>query len=115
MQFTASQGRLQHIAGIERTFGFAGANHSVHFVDEQDHLTFLLRQVAEYRFQPFFELTTELGAGDQRTHVERKEPPAVQTLWYFAVDNPLRQTFDNGGFADTGVANQNRIVLGASL
>ena len=38
VQLAARQRRLQHVAGIHRAFGLAGADHRVQFVDEQDDL-----------------------------------------------------------------------------
>ena len=66
MQFAARQCGLQHVAGIHRTFGLAGADHRVQLVDEQDDLAFLFREVAEHRLQAFFEFAAELRARDQR-------------------------------------------------
>ena len=76
---------------------------------------FLLGEIAEHRFQTLFEFTAELGAGDQRAHVQRQHALALQTFGHFAVDDALRQTLDDRGLADAGLADQHRIVLGAPL
>jgi hypothetical protein len=70
VQFTARERGFEHVAGVHRAFGLAGTDHRVQLVDEQDDLAFLLRQVVQHRFQALFELAAELGAGNQRTHVE---------------------------------------------
>ena len=36
VQFAAGQHRLQHVAGIHRPFGLAGADDGVQLVDEED-------------------------------------------------------------------------------
>lgn len=38
MQLTARQRRLEHVAGIHRAVGLAGADHGVQLIDEQDDL-----------------------------------------------------------------------------
>ena len=38
MQFAARQRGLQHVAGVHRALGLAGADHRVQFVDEHDRL-----------------------------------------------------------------------------
>ena len=38
VKFPASQHRLEHVGGIDRAFGRAGANDRVQFVDEKDDL-----------------------------------------------------------------------------
>ena len=115
MQFATSQCRLQHVARVHRAFGLAGADHRVQFVDEQDDLAFLFREVVEHPFQAFFELATELGAGDQRAHVERQDALAAQSLGDFVVDDALREALDDRCLADTGLADQHGIVLRAAL
>ena len=39
----------------------------------------------------------------------------AQALRHFAVDDALRQSLDDGGLADAGLADEHRIVLGAPL
>jgi hypothetical protein len=51
----------------------------------------------------------------KRAHVQREHTLAAQAFRHFAVDDALRQTFDDGGLADAGLADQHRIVLGATL
>ena len=67
------------------------------------------------RLQPLLELAAELRAGDQRAHVEREHALVAQALGHFAVDDALREAFDDRGLADAGLADQHRIVLGAPL
>ena len=115
MQLAARQRRLEHVAGIHRAFGAPGAHHGVQLVDEQDDLAFLLRQIVEHRLEPLLELAAELRARDQRAHVERQDALVLQALGHLAVDDALREAFDDGGLADTRLADQHRVVLGAPL
>ena len=70
MQFTTRECRLEHVASIHRSFSFAGADQRMQFVDEQDDLPFLFRQVIEYRLEALLEFTAKLGARNQRTQVK---------------------------------------------
>ena len=115
MQLAARQRGLEHVAGVHRAFGLAGADHGVQLVDEQDDLAFLLGQVVEHGLEPLLEFTAEFRARDQRAHVERQDALVLQTLGHLAVDDALRQALDDGGLADAGLADQHRIVLGAPL
>ncbi len=115
MQLAARQRRLEHVAGVHRAFGFARADHRVQLVDEQDDLPFLLRQVVEHGLEALFELAAILGAGDQRAHVEREDALAAQALRHFAIDDALRESFDDRRLADARLADQHRVVLGAPL
>ena len=44
-----------------------------------------------------------------------KHALALERLGHFAVDDALRQAFDDRGLAHAGLADQHRIVLGAPL
>ena len=69
----------------------------------------------EHGLQALLELAAVLGAGEQRRHVERQHALVLERLRHFAVDDALRQAFDDGGLADAGLADQHRVVLGAPL
>ena len=114
MQLTARERGLQHVAGIHGAFGLAGADHGVQLVDEQDDLAFLLGEIVEHALEALFELAAELRAGDQRAHVEREDAFALQAFGHFAVDDALREAFDNGGLADARLADEHRVVLRAA-
>jgi hypothetical protein len=53
-------------------------DHGVQLVDEQDDLAFLLREIVEHALEALLELAAELGAGDQRAHVEREDALALE-------------------------------------
>ncbi len=84
-------------------------------VDEKDDLAFLLGQIVEHGLQALFELTAELGSGNERAHVECEDALVLQALGHLAVDDSLRQAFDDGRLADPGLADEHRIVLGPAL
>ena len=78
-------------------------------------LPVVLRDLLQHRLQPLLELAAVLGAGEQRRHVERQHALALERLGHFAVDDALREAFDDRGLAHARLADQHRIVLGAAL
>ena len=75
----------------------------------------LLRHFFQHRLQAFLELATILGTGKQTRHVENQHLLALERFRNLAVDDALSQTFNDGRLADTRLADQHRIVLGATL
>ena len=112
MQFAACKGRLQQVRGVHCPFRLAGADQRVHFVDEQDDAAFGRRHFVEHRFQPLFELAAIFGPGDQRAHVEGEQLLVANRLGHVAVDDAQRKPLDDRRLADSGLADQDRIVLG---
>ncbi len=115
VQFAARQRGLEHVAGVDGALGLAGADHGVQLVDEDDGLPFILGQFLQHRFQALLEFAAVLGAGQQRRHVQRQHALGLEAVRHFAVDDALRQAFDDGGLAHAGFADQHRVVLGAAL
>ena len=64
VQVAASQCWFEHVARVHRTLSFAGTNHRMQLVDKENDPAFLLRQVIEHGFEPFFEFAAKLGAGN---------------------------------------------------
>ncbi len=115
VQLAARQRGLQHVARIHGAFRLAGAHHGVQFVDEQDHLAFLFRQIVENRFQALLELAAKFRTGNQRAHVERENALISQAFGHLVVDDALGQALDDGGLAHARLADQHGVVLGAPL
>ncbi len=115
VQFTTGQGRLEHVACVHGTLAFTGADHGVQFVDEQDHLPFLLRQFVEQAFEALLEFTPVLGAGNKGPHVQGEQALAFQAIWHFAVDDALGEALGNGGLAHARLTDQHGVVLGTAL
>src|SRR5581483_6868829 len=63
--------------------------------------------------QAFLELAPEAAPGDHRAQVKADHTLAKQNLGHVIVGNLLRQPFDDGGLANTRLADQHRVVLGA--
>ncbi len=115
MQLAARERGLQHVAGVHRAFGLAGADHRVQLVDEENDLAFLFREIVQHGLEPLLELAAEFRARDQRAHVERQHALALQPVRHLAVDDALREALDDGRLADAGLADQNGVVLRAPL
>ena len=114
MQLAARERRLEQVRRIHRAVGLAGADQRVHLVDEQDDAAVGGRDFLQHGLQPLLELAAIFRAGDQRAHVERQQLLVLQALRHVAVDDALRQAFDDRGLADARLADQHRIVLGAA-
>ena len=84
------------------------------FVDEDDVTPGGVDQLLDHRLEPLLEFAAILGAGQQLADVERDDFLASQRIGDVAVDDPLRETFDDGRLADAGLADQHGIVLGAT-
>jgi hypothetical protein len=63
VQLAARQHRLQHVRRVERSFGCAGADHRVQFVDEQHDLAGRVDDFLEHR-----------PSGDPRTRRDTSRP-----------------------------------------
>src|SRR6185437_4704871 len=49
--------------------------------------------------------------GDERPHVERVDRAGAQHFGHLALDDLARQAFGDGGLADAGIADEERVVL----
>ena len=85
----------------------------MNFVDEQNRL-WIGRQLLDDRFQALFEVAAILGTGKQSAHVEREYRCAFQHIRHAAFHDASRQTFRDGGFADSGFSDQQGIVLAST-
>ena len=114
VQLAAGQKRLQQVAGVHGAFGLAGANDGMQFVDEENDLSFGGGYFFKDRLEPFFELATELSAGDEGAHVECDDLLFLNPFGDVAADDAVGKTFGNGRFADAGFADEHRVILGAA-
>ena len=65
VQFAAREHRLQHVGGVHRSFGRAGADDRVQLVDEEDDLAFGVGDFLQHGFQALFEFAAILRARDR--------------------------------------------------
>ena len=114
VQLAAREHRLQHVRRVHRAFGRAGADHGVQLVDEEDDLPLRVGDFLEHGLQPLLELAAVLRAGDERAHVERDDALVLEAFRHVAADDAAGQSFDDGGLADAGLADEDRVVLRAA-
>ena len=114
-QTAPGEHRLQHVAGVHCAVGAAACTHDrVHLVDERDDLTVGVLDLLEHRLQSLLELTAVLGAGDHGGEIETDEPLVLEARGYVTFDDALGKPLDDGGLADTRLADQHRVVLRAT-
>ena len=113
-QLAARQHRLDHVAGVDRTFGAARADDRVQLVDERDDLALGVGDLLEHGLEPLLELAAVLRAGDHRADVERDHALVAQALGHVAFDDAPREPFDDRGLADAGLADEHGVVLRAA-
>ena len=111
VQLAAREHRLEQVARVHRALGFARADDGVQLVDEQQNVAVALFHLVEHGLEPFLELAAELGAGDQRAHIEREYGFVLQALRHVAAHDALRQPFGDGGLADARLADEDGVVL----
>ncbi len=71
VQLAAGERGLQHVAGIDRAFRLAGADHGVQLVDEDDRPALVGGDILEHGFEALLELAAILGAREKLCHIER--------------------------------------------
>jgi hypothetical protein len=113
-QASASQGRLQHIAGVHRAFGCACADQSVQLVDEEDDLAVGVFDLLEEGLEAVFEFAAIFCACDHAGEVEGDDTLVFEYLGDIAEDDAAGEAFDDGGLAYAGFTDEDGVVLGAA-
>jgi hypothetical protein len=85
----------------------------VQLVDEQDDRALGIADLLEHRLEPVLEFSPVLGTGDQGADVERDDAPVAQALRHVAGHDALGQPLGDRRLADPGLADEDRVVLGA--
>ncbi len=108
------QNRLQQVRRVHDAAGCGtGADDRVNFVDEQNRVRLLL-QIRQQHLEAFFEVAAILRAREQRAEIERVHGTVGNDVGNLFVDDALRETFGDRGFANAGLTDQQRIVLAAT-
>ena len=106
-----AEGGLQQVARVERAARRrACPDQGVDLVDEEDRVRLVL-EVLEHALQALLEITAVLGAGQQGAHVERVDDRIGQDLGHFVLRDAPGESLGDGGLADAGLADQQRVVL----
>ena len=69
LDLAARQRRLEHVGGVDRALGGAGADEGVELVEEE-HDVLRLADLLHDRLEPLLELAAILGAGHEGAEVE---------------------------------------------
>jgi hypothetical protein len=113
LQLAAGEHWLEDRGGVDGALGCSRPDKGVELVDEQDDVAAgpdLLQDLLE----TLLEVSAVAAPGNERSEVEGVQLLALQGLGDVVFDNLLRQAFDDGGLADTGLADQHGIVLRAA-
>ncbi len=110
LELAARERGLEDVRRVDRTFGRARADERVELVDEQDRVV-RVAELLDDLLQALLELTAVLGAGDERTDVQRQHPLVEQDVRDVAGDDPVREALGDGRLAHAGLADQGRVVL----
>ena len=113
-QGAAGECRLEHIGRVDRALAGTGPDQRMQLINEQNDLALGLFDLVEHRLEPILKFAAVLGTGEHRTEIERYEPLVLERFGHVAGNDALGQALDDGGLADAGLADQHRIILGAS-
>ncbi len=114
LELAAGQRRLEQVGRVQRAArGGARADQRVDFVDEQDGVGPVLERL-EHALEALLEITTVLGARQQRAHVQRIDHGFGQHLGHLALGDAPGQAFGDRRLAHAGLADQQRVVLAAA-
>ena len=89
------------------------ADKRVQLVDEEDDVAAGALDLVEDALDAAFELAAIFRPGDERAERERQHALLPQRLRHVAARDALREPFDDRGLADTGLADEHRVVLAA--
>ena len=115
VQFAACQSRFQHIARVHRAVGFARADQSMDFVNENQGVTVVFRQIVQHAFQALFKFAAVFRTGNQCRQVQNQQAFVTQGFRHFSINDALRQAFDDGRFTHARFTDQHGVVFGAAL
>ena len=113
MQLPPGKGGLEQVGGIHRAFGSSCADQRVQLVDEHHDLAGRRVDLGQHRLQALLELAAELCPGHHGPEIESQQPLVLQGFGHVAVDDPLGEAFDDRRLADSGLADDDGVVLRA--
>ena len=111
LELATGQHRLQDRGGVDGTLCGTGTHERVDLVDEQDDVA-TGADLLEHLLQALLEVTPVAGTRHQRAEVKRVELLVGQCLGHVASHDLLRQALNDGGLADAGLSDEDRVVLG---
>ena len=112
VQLPAGEHRLEHVAGVHRPFGGSRPHQGVELVDEQQDASLRCLHLRQDCLHSLLELAPVLRAGDQGRQVQREHGLVAKALGHVLTQDPLGKALHDGGLSDTGLADEDGVVLG---
>ena len=113
LQFATGEHGLQNRRSVDRALGGTRPDEGVDLVDEEDDVAAGL-DLLEHLLEALLEIAAVARTGDEGTEVERVELLVVEGLGHRVIGDRLGEPFDDRRLADTGLTDEDRIVLGTA-
>src|SRR5699024_11008864 len=110
LELTTREHRLEDARRVDRALCGTCPDEGVDLVDEEDDVAARL-DLLEHLLEALLEVTAVAAAGDERAEVERVELLVLERLGDVTLDDLAGQALDDGGLADAGLADEDRVVL----
>ena len=110
LHLAARKRRLEDRRRVDRAFGGSRTDEVVELVDEENDVA-ALGDLLHHLLQALLELTAVLRAGHESGKVERVDLLVLQELGHLVRGDPRREALDDGRLADTGLADEDGVVL----
>ena len=113
LELAARQHRLEHLRSVDRALCRTRTHKRVNLVDEQDDVTARANLLQDL-LQALLEVAAVARTRNQRAHIEAVNLLILDGLGHVAVHDRLGEALDDRRLTDTGLANQDRVVLRAA-
>ncbi len=111
VELAPCQHRLEQIAGVHGSVSLSGAHDRVELIDEQQDLAVAVFDLIENSLQSLLELAPVLCTCNEGAHIQRENLSVLQAVGHVPCDYSQGKTLGNGGLSDTGLTDENRVVL----
>ena len=89
----------------------AGADDQMKLIDEEDDLALGLSDFLKNSLQSLLELAPVLCTCNEGAHIQRENLSVLQAVGHVPCDYSQGKTLGNGGLSNTGLTDENRVVL----
>ena len=113
LQLAPGESRLENVGRVDGALRGTSTDQSVDLVDHQDHVPSGLDLLHDL-LEALLKLTAIFGPRDEQTNVKGEDALVFQDVRNFTLLDALSKTFGDGRLAHTRLADQHRIVLGAT-
>ena len=113
-EFATGEGWFENVSGVILTGRATGTDHSMSFVNEQNDGDWRAFDFFDQTLETIFKFAFDAGAGLQQCHVKGAHFDISERRRDIALHDAHGETFDDGGFADTGFTCEDGIVLAAA-